>query len=376
MPGQSENFPITPQQLPGLAAAHARPACAFQHRRRGGGVVVLEGDVGDAQLDSVGRWPTVCEFLCMSDQELARVDPVVMSLVVARGIPALACLDLGRYVGIADEWAGDLRDRMPQQEAEFRRTPEAWKNDLDFFRLGVVCWYVDVVLGIAYREEQRSRANIAYTDPNDLFLTGVMDSRRGTCGNMALLHVVLGRRIGLPVSLACVGSHLICRFDDGTKTINIESTDTGRGGFASPTDDELLVKYELPRKAQQCGSDLRSVTPREMLGLFLAARARHFENTHHLAEALRDYLLARHLFPRSRQLCIEQTNVSIVRSMQLFEPDETGHPTELGQRLRESFVVAPGTEKIVQRVEKPKENHNGNCVDTVLQEMFARGALP
>jgi hypothetical protein len=57
-------------------------------------------------------WRNVEQFLALSDEELSRIDPVVMNLVVAKGIPALAGLDIGRYVRLADEWAADLRARM------------------------------------------------------------------------------------------------------------------------------------------------------------------------------------------------------------------------------------------------------------------------
>jgi hypothetical protein len=77
----------------------------------------------------------------------------------------------------------------------------------------------------------------------------------------------------LAVSLACVGPHYICRYDDGATVHNIEATETGRGGFSSQTDEYILAKHKLPALAQACGSDLRSVTPREMLGLFLGLRA-------------------------------------------------------------------------------------------------------
>ncbi len=277
----------------------------------------------------------------MSDDELAAVDPVVLNLVVAKGIPSLADLDIGRYVLQADEWADDLRSQIPHLEREFRRTPQDWRNDLAFFRLGLVCWYIDDVLGVAYREDQRDVKRILYTDATDLFINGVMDTARGTCGNMALLHVVLGRRIGLPVSLACVGSHFICRYDDGIVTYNIEATDTDRGGFSSQTDEYVLAKHHLPARAKKCGSDLRAVSAREMLGLFLGARARHFENTERMADAEPDYLLARYLFPRNRALYIAQNQVSVQCTMDLFEPGEKGHPTELHSWLRQVVELAP-----------------------------------
>ena len=195
-----------------------------------------------------------------------------------------------------------------------------------------------------------------------------MDTRRGTCGNLSVLHVVLARRIGLPVSLACAGSHYICRFDDGRKTINIETTNTGNGGFSSPTDAEILEKTNLPARAQQCGSDLRAVTPRELLGLFLGSRARHFDNTGRFDEAESDYLLARHLFPSNRAMFVAQHQISVQQGMKLFEPGEKGHPTELAEWLQEVVQVAPWKQRALAKAKQ--EEPNGRQVDAVFGQDF------
>ena len=97
----------------------------------------------------------------------------------------------------------------------------------------MMCWYVGNILGVRYRENQRKKKLVLYTDPSDLFLVGVMDIRQGTCGSMPLLYITLGWRLGWPLSLACVGSHCICRYDDGKKIINIEATNTDRSGASS-----------------------------------------------------------------------------------------------------------------------------------------------
>ena len=292
-------------------------------------------------------WLTLGQIMAFDD--FRQVDPVVMNLTVAKGIPALAELDIEHYVQLADKWADEIRRFLPGADANFDHHPELWQNDRDFGRLACMCWYVSEVLHARYREDQKTVKRIRYTNPDDLFLHGVMDSRQGTCGNMALLHVALGWRLGWPVSLACVGSHFICRFDDGHKTFNIEATCPGEdGSFSSPPDAYYMQEYELPRRAVSCGSDLRAVTPREMLGLFLGARARHFENTDRPAEAEADYLLARHLFTNNRQLYFTQHQVSVQRSLELFEPGEIGHPTEVIGWLHEVVAVAasnyrPGT---------------------------------
>jgi len=277
------------------------------------------------------------QLLACSDAALARVDPLVMNLLVAKSIPSLADLDIARYQKMADQWAEGIRSRLPRAEQVFLKTPGDWKNDVRFLRLAVLCEYVDRDLGIKYREDQRNLTAVSYTDPSDLFLNGVMDTRQGTCGNMSMLHVALGWRLGWPVSLACAGSHQICRFDDGQVTYNIEATQTGIGGFKAPPDAYYIEEYGLTAKAISSGSDLRAVNPREMLGIFLGFRGRHMRDTGRWAEAEPDYLLARHLFPSNRKLYINATGVSVRRSLERFERDEEGSPASLAGWLTEDY---------------------------------------
>ena len=49
------------------------------------------------------------QLLACSDVELARVDPLVMNLLVAKSIPSLADLDIARYQKLADQWADGIR---------------------------------------------------------------------------------------------------------------------------------------------------------------------------------------------------------------------------------------------------------------------------
>ena len=291
------------------------------------------------------------QLLACSDTELAQVDPLVMNLLVAKSIPSLADLEIARYQQLADQWAEGIRARLPRAERVFQKSPGDWKNDIRFLRLAVLCEYVDRDLGIRYREDQRDIKAVLYTDPRDLFLNGVMDTRQGTCGNMSMLHVALGRRLGWPVSLASAGSHFICRYDDGQVTYNIEATQTGLGGFKSPPDEYYIKEYNLTPKAIHSGSDLRWVPPRELLGIFLGLRGRHMRDTGRWDEAERDYLLARHLFPSNRKLYLDATGVAIERSLQRFEPNELGAPSSLMAWIQTDFVsrVPPKPRQLLER---------------------------
>ena len=79
-------------------------------------------------------------------------------------------------------------------------------------------------------------------------------------------------RLGWPVSLASVKSHFISRYDDGEVHHNIEATNTHPGGFVSNPDEMYIQRFDLPPKAITSGSDLRRLSTREMLGVFVAFR--------------------------------------------------------------------------------------------------------
>lgn len=165
--------------------------------------------------------------------------------------------------------------------------------------------YIDRDLGIKYVEDQAAAIQagvreVLYTDPGDLFLNKVMETRRGTCGNMAMLHVVLGRRLGWPVSLTTIWSHYLLRFDNGKVVWNVEASDTGRGGFSCRPDPYFIDLYKIDPEHVRSGSDLAFLTPRQMLGCFFDLRARHYNNTDRDKESLADSERAIACFPQSR----------------------------------------------------------------------------
>jgi hypothetical protein len=128
---------------------------------------------------------------------------------------------------------------------------------------------------------------------------------------------------------------LICRYDNGQVTHNIEATQAGYGGFKSDPDEYLIRQYHLPSAAIASGSDLRAVTPREMLGIFVGLRARHMWDTGAVAEAEKDYLLARYLFPVNRYLYGQMMVATLLKSKTLFEPDEEGSPVSLANWIEQ-----------------------------------------
>ena len=278
---------------------------------------------------------TVWELLDLSDDELENVDIVEMNVAVAREIPGLEELDYYKYKAIVDRWAEQVEASLPEGEAVFNKTPEQWKNDIQFFRLGQGAAFLSQVVGIKYIEEQKNVKTVRYEDPSDLFLHGLIDKKVGTCGNMPTLHVALGRRVGWPVSLSSVRSHTVCRFDDGKNVYNIEATDTDKGGmFSSGSDAEYIERFQLPKIATECGSDLNQMSAREMLGYFIALRARHFADSERMDLADRDYSLARSLIPNHRRTYMASMEAAIAKGNEIFAFQEGGHPRGLARHLQ------------------------------------------
>jgi hypothetical protein len=280
-------------------------------------------------------------LLGYSDEQLARVDPVRMNLLIARGIPGFEELDIGHYAQLRDKMADGVRKRLPYAEKVFARDPQNWKNDVNFLRLSVLCEHLDQDLGIHFNEDQVDLKEVWYTDGSDLFLNGVMDTKQGTCGNIPALLLAIGWRLGWPVSLACAKAHLLLRYDDGRVRYNIEGTRMGMGGFSSPEDQAYIDQHRLTPKALSSGSDLRTLTPREVMAVWIGLRGRHFHDVCNIAAAEPDYLLARYLFPANRWLHFGQVWTTVLQSTERFEDYEHGSPGTLAACIISHFEKRP-----------------------------------
>jgi hypothetical protein len=240
-------------------------------------------------------------LMASSDEELAAIDPVTQNLTVAKGIPALSNHDIGLYQRQVDLWVADIVRQLPGWEAAFHKQPAKWQNDIHLFRLGLLCYYTAKFLHIRYRDDQRDLKQVYYTDPSDLFLNGVIDTRQGTCGNMAALHLAMGWRLGWPVSLAVAWCHQFLRFDNGEVVWNIESSNTD-GGFRAHPDSYYMEQYHIVPQFIRAGSDLTFLKPRQVLGLFVGNRARHWYDCSEMEAARDDSRLALSLYPQGRAI--------------------------------------------------------------------------
>ncbi len=224
-------------------------------------------------------------ILALSDGELQCIDPLIMNLAVARGLPEFASLDIDRYVRQLDAWAAEIKHDTERHYYRFAEKPEEFKHSEIEYKISWLASDINAVFKIDYDLEDFDAAR-----PDNRFLNGLIDRKVGTCVSMPLLYVALGWRLGYPIKLVSVPTHLFARWDDSVNRVNIEAT--GYGGELS--DEAYESEFFVSQRCRDRGA-LESLTPRQMLAQMILARAHCWASRgnvrEHLADALRANLL-------------------------------------------------------------------------------------
>jgi hypothetical protein len=282
----------------------------------------------DAELASYARL-SARDLVAMSDAELEAMDPLVMNMIVAKAVPDLANIDFARYCRIVDGWADRNGRGLVASEAAESRTSAAYKADPDIWRAGgMAVALAGPTIGIAYTREINMRNHA------DLFVPGLIDTKRGTCSNMPVLYMAVAHRLGWPLKAVVAADHMWCRWDDGTKQFNLEATSTtaagGDGAFSTPPDESYRTDLKVSSKAEEVGSDMATLTARQALGVYLQQRSAFFRETDRWAEAEEDLLLARVCFPQNRDIFQSLLLIMGERAKHLFAPGERARPFDHG----------------------------------------------
>jgi hypothetical protein len=269
------------------------------------------------------------DLVAMSDAELEAMDPLVMNMVVAREVPELAEIDFTRYARLVDGWADRIGRGLAASEAVESRTSPAYQADPDIWRAGgMAVALAGPTIGIAYTRE------IDMSNHADLFVPGLIDTKRGTCSNMPVLYMAVAHRLGWPLKAVVAADHMWCRWDDGTKRFNLEATSTtaagGDGAFSTPPDESYRTDLQVSPKAEEVGSDMATLTARQTLGVYLQQRSAYFRETDRWAEAEEDLLLARVCFPENRDIFNSLLLIMGQRAKQLFAPGELARLFDYG----------------------------------------------
>lgn len=163
-------------------------------------------------------------LLSLDDQTLETMDPLEVDLAVARSIPGGETMDVARYQRILDEWAAQIKAETDRYLYKFQQSPAEYKNSLAYFKALTMVTVVGQDLKVSYDVK-----SVAFDDPRDLFVHGVIDQRRGTCVSLPVLYMALGHRLGYPIKAVALPRHLFCRWEDRAtgERFNIEAANAG-----------------------------------------------------------------------------------------------------------------------------------------------------
>ncbi len=100
-------------------------------------------------------------------------------------------------------------------------------------------------------------------NPAELFLHGLLKSKRGYCMNLSLLYLIVGDRLNLPLHGVALPNHFFVRFDDGTFRANIESTQGGQ------TFDDSFYRNRFLGGSAQNPFFMKNLTKKQTLGAYL-----------------------------------------------------------------------------------------------------------
>ena len=79
-------------------------------------------------------------------------------------------------------------------------------------------------------------------NPENLFLPGVIDRRKGYCISLSLVYLAITQKLKLPFYGITMPRHFIVRYDDGKTTINVEATNKG----AKYSDENYMRRMRIP----------------------------------------------------------------------------------------------------------------------------------
>ena len=137
--------------------------------------------------------------------------------------------------------------------------------------------------------EERFTYDKSSADPGNYLLESVLARRKGNCLGLSMLYLALADRLGVPFRGVYVPSHCFVRYEGNGVRVNVEFAEGG----ASWGDD----RYRREFRISPARPYLRSLSPAEMMGVFLKTLGAGYSRKGREEDALRLYDEAGRLYP-------------------------------------------------------------------------------
>lgn len=240
--------------------------------------------------------PTLGEVLFLPLDDIAKLPPGFLNLLCATMLPDTADLDLPACLRTFGEWVQFVRRETDRQLHKFHRSPGEYENSEAYFRALVMITALQRDLGVRYDPSCAGRRE--FRTSREGFIHGLLTGdRTGTCANMPVLYVAVGRALGYPIYLVAASGHLFCRWHDAKtgERFNIEASGQG---LTTPTDHHYKTwPRPITEKEVYHGIFLRNLDPTEEFGHYMATRGHCLSDKGHLLDAIVAYAHAHRLAP-------------------------------------------------------------------------------
>jgi formylglycine-generating enzyme required for sulfatase activity/regulator of sirC expression with transglutaminase-like and TPR domain len=102
-------------------------------------------------------------------------------------------------------------------------------------------------------------------NPEELFLHGLLNTRKGYCMNLSLLYLIIGQKLGLPLYGVALPNHFFVRYKNDEEEINIETTERG----VSLPDSFYQKKFGASEKNKN-SYFMKNLNARQTLGAYFS----------------------------------------------------------------------------------------------------------
>lgn len=190
-----------------------------------------------------------------------RLDLVEGSLVIA--LEDDPTVDLGRYLGLLDDWSGVVRERL--------------EGSRDVDRI------VDAINRLLFDEEGFHGEDEDYYDPRSALLSQTLEKHAGLPISLSVIYIEISRRVGAEVCGVSLPGRFLVKFTGAFGMVVVDPFDGGR--VLSTIELQTLLDDVYGGGVRLREHHLRSFSPKEILARELA----------HLKSAY----LAQHDLPRA-----------------------------------------------------------------------------
>ena len=220
---------------------------------------------------------TFAALLAARPDSLQGADVATINLLCAQDLPGTPEVKQKEFLKRLDAWAARVRAETERHRNRFNRNPAEFEHSDGFFKMLMMAVVLAEDCGVHYvPNRQIDPASAAdgdgfFANPSDVFLHGVLGSKRGgTCSSLPVLHVAIGRRLGYPLKLVTTKGHLFVRWEGQGERFNVEVSGQGLNRF----DDNYYRKWPFPVSDEEVAAEgyLKSLTAPEELAVFLSIR--------------------------------------------------------------------------------------------------------